>query len=57
MNGWIKKGEATSDRSKTPARRPLFGPNMFSQVKREKWNKAEKDRILRVTDQKVDIHI
>jgi hypothetical protein len=27
MDGWIKKGEATPDRSRTPARGPLFGPN------------------------------
>jgi hypothetical protein len=44
MNGWIKKGGATSDRSRTPARGPLFGPNVLPYVKSEKRNKAEKDR-------------
>jgi hypothetical protein len=41
MDGWIKKGGATSDRSRTPARGPLFGPY----VKSEKRNKTEIDRI------------
>jgi hypothetical protein len=30
MDGWIKKGGATPDRSRTPARRPLFEPNVIS---------------------------
>jgi hypothetical protein len=27
--GWIMKGGATSDKSRTPARGPLFGPNIL----------------------------
>jgi hypothetical protein len=29
MDGWIKKGGATPDRSRTPARGPLFEPNVL----------------------------
>jgi hypothetical protein len=29
IDGCIKKDEATSDRSRTPARGPLFGPNVL----------------------------
>jgi hypothetical protein len=29
LDGWIKKGGATPDRSRTPARGPLFGPNVL----------------------------
>jgi hypothetical protein len=43
--GWLKKGEATPDRSRTPARGPLFGFNVLPQVKSAKSIKAEKDRI------------
>jgi hypothetical protein len=35
MDGWIMKGEATPDRSRTPARGPLFGPNLLLYVKSE----------------------
>jgi hypothetical protein len=42
MNGWIKKGGATPNRSRTPARGLLFGLNMLPQVKSEKSIKVEK---------------
>jgi hypothetical protein len=29
LDGWIKKGGATPGRSRTPARGPLFGPNVL----------------------------
>jgi hypothetical protein len=29
MDGWIKKGGATPDRSRTPARGSLLGPNVL----------------------------
>jgi hypothetical protein len=45
MDGRIKKGGTTSDRSRTPACGPLFGPNVLSQVRKEKRNKTEEDRI------------
>jgi hypothetical protein len=44
MDGWIKKGGATPDRSRTPASGPPFGPNVLPYVRSEKRNKAEKDR-------------
>jgi hypothetical protein len=31
VDGWINKGGATPDRSRTPARGPLFGPNVLVQ--------------------------
>jgi hypothetical protein len=40
--GWIKKGGATPDGCRTPARGSLFGPNLLPQVKSEKRNKTEK---------------
>jgi hypothetical protein len=41
MNGWIKVGGTTSDRSRTLARGPLFGLNVLPQEKSEKRNKTE----------------
>jgi hypothetical protein len=43
LDGWIKKGGATPDRSRTPARRPLFGLNVLLYGRSEKRNKTEKD--------------
>jgi hypothetical protein len=45
LEGWIKKGGATPDRSRTPAPGPLFKPHVLLQVKSEKSIKTEKDRI------------
>jgi hypothetical protein len=36
MDGWIKKGGATPDRSRTPSRGPLFGPNVLPYVRSER---------------------
>jgi hypothetical protein len=49
MNGWIKKGGATPDRSRTPARGPLFGPNVLPLVKSEE-SKNKKNINRRVID-------
>jgi hypothetical protein len=47
MGGWIKKGGATSNRSRTPARcGPLFGRNVLIPcVKSVKSIKTEKERM------------
>jgi hypothetical protein len=45
LDGWIKKGGATPDRNRTPARGALFGPNVLTSVKSEMRIKTEKDRI------------
>jgi hypothetical protein len=48
--GWIKKGGATPDRSsRTPARGPLFGPNVLPYVK-SKESKNKKNINRRVID-------
>jgi hypothetical protein len=42
---WIRKGRPIPNRSRTPARQPLFGPNVLPYVRSEKKNKTAKDRI------------
>jgi hypothetical protein len=49
VGGWIKKGGATPDRSKTPVRGPLFGPNVLPKVKTEE-SKNKKNINRRVID-------
>jgi hypothetical protein len=39
IDGLIKKGGATPDRSRTIARGPLFEPNVLPKVRSEKRNK------------------
>jgi hypothetical protein len=43
LDRWINKSGATPNRSRTPAREPLFGPDVLSYVRSEKRNKSEKD--------------
>jgi hypothetical protein len=44
MDGWIKKGGVTPDRSRTPARGPLFGPNVLLYVKSEESKKQKEHK-------------
>jgi hypothetical protein len=49
LDGWIKKNGASPNRSRTPARGPLFGPNVLPQEKSEK-SKNKKNINGRVID-------
>jgi hypothetical protein len=49
MDGWIKKGGATPDRSRNPARGPLCGPNVLPFTEKTKRTLIEESKIKKLT--------